>query len=345
MKRDLTQDLNIPCQVSLEIVQTIGCLRRAPQTDRSVCGALRRQPIVWTISILLPGLFVWVFVWGRGLLKTKMAALFSDWLRHFFYLVLPKGIWWNSIGSKYTMSYYYSYYNFMCVFVCVFFYFVVGADIKTNIIKKINISVVQEYFLRPVLFERYKNNGIYPTTCLSFMKDAKIYKIGSNRTQDGQPWLLSSLDSFDIFPAIVERNSTELDRKEDLNVLNQVCVYVLCVCVCVCVWAEEGGGVLENQYGRPGLWLTETFRLLLYICNRWAEFRETWRKQELNVLNQVFIRPSSDGTYYGMVMSVRPSDSPSVRPTLRPGLSPPVFRTFLIHALTYWAEILHMTLF
>ena len=41
-----------------------------------------------------------------------------------------------------------------------------------------------------------------------------------------------------------------------------------------------------------------------------------------------------------------PSGSPSVRPTLRPsGLRPPIFRTFLLHALTYWAEILHMTLF
>ena len=30
---------------------------------------------------------------------------------------------------------------------------------------------------------------------------------------------------------------------------------------------------------------------------------------------------------------------------VRPGLRPPVFRTFLLHALTYWAEILHMTLF
>ena len=73
--------------------------------------------------------------------------------------------------------------------------------------------------------------------------------------------------------------------------------------------------------------------------------------------NNLFIRPSSDGTYYGMVMSVRvsvrvsvrpsvhPSVRPSVRPTLRPsGLRPPIFRTFLLHALTYWAEILHMTL-
>ena len=111
---------------------------------------------------------------------------------------------------------------------------------------------------------------------------------------------------------------------------------------------------------------------------------------------KIFIRPSSDGTYYSMVMSVRVS----VRPTLRPSGSPSarfphfyptcfdilswnfahdfvlmyyrssssvvilrkflkelclfvnleyrkcaVFRTFLLHALTYWAEILHMTLF
>ena len=56
-----------------------------------------------------------------------------------------------------------------------------------------------------------------------------------------------------------------------------------------------------------------------------------------------FIRPSSDGTYYGMVMSVRPSGSPSVRPSVRPSVT--VFRTFLLHALRYWAEILCITLF
>ena len=116
-----------------------------------------------------------------------------------------------------------------------------------------------------------------------------------------------------------------------------------------------------------------------------------WENQTL-VNRYVFIRPSSDGTYYGMVMSVRPSGSPSVRPSVRhsfPHFSPTcfeilswnfvhhfilmhvssstinfrqfllelcpfwtshsykyaVFCTFLIHALTYWAEILHMTLF
>ena len=72
-------------------------------------------------------------------------------------------------------------------------------------------------------------------------------------------------------------------------------------------------------------------------------------KQPGKSLNGRFIRPSSDGTYYGMVMSVRPglrpSDSPSVHPSVRVSVRPPVFRTFLQHALTYWTEILHMTLF
>ena len=98
----------------------------------------------------------------------------------------------------------------------------------------------------------------------------------------------------------------------------------------------------------------------------------------------------SDGTYYGMVMSVRPSVRVSVRqsqfsalfsymlwhielkfcmslssyehsikfechqfPSILVGVMPllklkkwkyTVFRSFLLHALTYWAEILHMTL-
>ena len=34
------------------------------------------------------------------------------------------------------------------------------------------------------------------------------------------------------------------------------------------------------------------------------------------VYNFLFIRPSSDGTYYGMVMSVRPTGSPSGSPTV-----------------------------
>ena len=53
-----------------------------------------------------------------------------------------------------------------------------------------------------------------------------------------------------------------------------------------------------------------------------------------------------DVLWYGDVCpSVRVSVRPTLRPSVRPGLRPPVFHTFLHHALTYWAEILHMTLF
>ena len=105
------------------------------------------------------------------------------------------------------------------------------------------------------------------------------------------------------------------------------------------------------------------------VVERWRGKREiagsnpnkTFFNNSFVLFVYFFIRPSSDGAYYGMVMSVRPSDSPSVRPsdspsvrpsdspsvrpTLRPGLCPPVFHTFLLHALIHWAEILHMTLF
>ena len=42
----------------------------------------------------------------------------------------------------------------------------------------------------------------------------------------------------------------------------------------------------------------------------------------------LFIRPSSDGTYYCMVISVRPSILPSVRPPVRPSGSPSVSHSF-----------------
>ena len=100
------------------------------------------------------------------------------------------------------------------------------------------------------------------------------------------------------------------DRKQDLNLLNRVCVF----------WADR-----KNQDGRPGLWLTETFSISflqplthfneswqqgisqrplprcfvfrtnwktkmaalafdclwhfrLFLCNRWIEFKDTWHE-------------------------------------------------------------------
>ena len=60
-------------------------------------------------------------------------------------------------------------------------------------------------------------------------------------------WPPCPLIGWDIFifsSETAERNSTKLDRKQDLNVLYQVCVFR----------ADR-----KNKMGRPGLWLVETF--------------------------------------------------------------------------------------
>ena len=54
------------------------------------------------------------------------------------------------------------------------------------------------------------------------------------------PWPLICWDIFDFFSETSERNSMKLDRKQDLNVLYQVCVF-----------RDDS----ETQDGRPGLWL------------------------------------------------------------------------------------------
>ena len=86
------------------------------------------------------------------------------------------------------------------------------------------------------------------------------------------------------------------------------------------------------------IWLCFTILQIKFECHQFASiFVGVMPLLELRILEihsfphfslPFFIRPSSDGTYYGMVMSVRPglrptlrpSDSPSVRPTLRPSV-------------------------
>ena len=58
------------------------------------------------------------------------------------------------------------------------------------------------------------------------------------------PWPLIGWDIFVFSSETAEQNSTKLDRKQDLNVLYQVCVFR----------ADR-----KNKYGRPCLWLAETF--------------------------------------------------------------------------------------
>ena len=75
------------------------------------------------------------------------------------------------------------------------------------------------------------------------------------------PWPLIGWDIFDFFSETAERNSTKLDRKQDLNVLYKVCVFR--------ANRKNKMATLASD------WLRH-FRLLLW--NRWTEFNETWQE-------------------------------------------------------------------
>ena len=66
---------------------------------------------------------------------------------------------------------------------------------------------------------------------------------------------------FDFFSETAKRNSTKLDRKQDLNVLYKVCVFR----------ADRK----NKMAALASDWLRH-FRLLLW--NRWTEFNETWQE-------------------------------------------------------------------
>ena len=113
------------------------------------------------------------------------------------------------------------------------------------------------------------------------------------------PWPLIGWDIFDFSSEIDERNSTKLDRKQDLKVLYQVCVF----------WADQKNkmAALASDWPRhfplllwnlltefnetwqearsqgplpslcfSGRWEKQDGRLLLWNC--WTEFNETWQE-------------------------------------------------------------------
>ena len=75
------------------------------------------------------------------------------------------------------------------------------------------------------------------------------------------PWPLIGWDIFDFSSETAERNSAKLDRKKDLNVLYQVCVFR----------ADS-----KNKMATMASDWLRHFGLLLW--NRWTEFNETWQE-------------------------------------------------------------------
>ena len=132
------------------------------------------------------------------------------------------------------------------------------------------------------------------------------------------PWPLIVWNIFDFFSETALRNSTKLDRKQDLNVLYQVSVFCvdrinkMTALASDCLknfrlllwnrstefnetWQEARSqrplpsvcfsGRLEKQDDHPGLWLVETF--WLFLCTTERNSTKLDRKQDLNILYQV----------------------------------------------------------
>ena len=106
------------------------------------------------------------------------------------------------------------------------------------------LSVVVNFFTFSTSFFKPLNGILWNLTGREIsMSSTKFVFFGPIGKTRWPPWPLIGWDIFDFSSETAERNSTKLDREEDLNILYKVCVL----------------GRPEQQDGRPGLWLTETF--------------------------------------------------------------------------------------
>ena len=98
------------------------------------------------------------------------------------------------------------------------------------------------------------------------------------KKQDGRPGPLIGWDIFDFSSETAVRNSRKLDRKHDLNVLYQVCVFR----------ADR-----KKQDGRHSPWLAETFPTSFLKLLNWIQRNLTGRKISTSSTKFVFFGPIS----------------------------------------------------
>ena len=179
----------------------------------------------------------------------KMAALASDWLRHFRLLL------WNQV-TEFNETWQEARSQLPLPSLCfwgrsekkdghpgLWLHFFVAETFSTSPLKPLN---------------GIQRNLRGSKISMSSTKFVFFGPIGKTRQP---PWPLIGWDIFDFSSETAERNSTNLDRKQDLNVLYQVCVFR--------AYRKNKMAALASD------WLRH-FRLLLW--NRWTEFNETWQE-------------------------------------------------------------------
>ena len=175
--------------------------------------------------------------------RKKMAALASDWLRHFRLLLWNR---WTEFNETLQEARYQRPLPSLCF---------TGQSEKQN--GRPGLWLAETFSTSPLK----PLNGIQWNLTGSKIStpSTKFVFFGPFGKTKWPPWPLIGWDIFDFFSETTERNSPKLDRKLDLNALYQVCVFR----------ADR-----KNKMATLASDWLRHFRLLLW--NRWKEFNETW---------------------------------------------------------------------
>ena len=176
--------------------------------------------------------------------KNKMAALASDWPRHFRLLLWNR---WTEFNETWQEARSQRPLPSLCFS---------GRSEKQD--GRPGLWLAKTFSTSPLK----PLNGIQRNLIGSKISTSstKFVFFGPIRKTRWPPWPLIGWDIFDFSSETAEQNSTKFDRKQDLNVLYQVCVF--------------RADPKNKMAALASDWLRH-FRLLLW--NRWTEFNKTWQ--------------------------------------------------------------------
>ena len=177
--------------------------------------------------------------------KNKMAALASDWLRHFRLLLWNR---WTEFNETLQEARYQRPLPSLCFS---------GQSEKQN--GRPGLWLAETFSTSPLK----PLNGIQWNLTGSKIStpSTKFVFFGPFGKTKWPPWPLIGWDILDFSSETAKRNSPKLDRKQDLNALYQVCVFR--------ADRKNKMAALASDWPRH-------FWLLLW--NRWTEFKETWQE-------------------------------------------------------------------
>ena len=233
------------------------------------------------------------FVFYRAYRKNKMAAPASDWLRHFWLLFWNR---WSEFNKTWQERRSQCPLQSLCFFRSIgktrwppwpligwdiFDFFSETAEWNSmKLDRKQDLNVLYQVWVlgrsekqdgRPSLWlakncltsslkplNRIRRNLTGSKISTSFTKSVFVGPIGKKRWP---PWPMIGWDIFDLFSETAEQNSTKLNRKQDLNVLNQVCFFF---------------GPIDKKRWPP--WPIIGWDIFVFFWNCWTWLKEIWQE-------------------------------------------------------------------